>query len=147
MGAISGSLYAVFTGATTTTLEANRLFSMKNTSLKTDVETPDVTTKDSAGWLAHLVGNKNWSIDFSGIYDESSTAAATTITPKELMAFYLAQTASSITSFIPAALGTTLAGWTGLATLKGLVITGDMATGITISGSFVGNGPLALFVA
>lgn len=145
MAAISGSLYAVFTGATTTTLEANRLFSMKSSSLKTDVDLPDVTTKDSAGWLQHLVGNKNWSIDFSGIYDTS--ASATTVTPDELMAIFIAQTGSTITSFIPKALGTATAGWTGLATLKGLTITGDMATGITISGSFVGNGPLALFAA
>jgi predicted secreted protein len=145
MGAISGSLYAVFTGATTTTLEANRLFSMKGSTLNTDVELPDVTTKDSAGWLQHLVGNKNWSIDFNGIYDTS--ASTTTITPDELMAMYLAQTGSTITSFIPKVLGTATAGWTGLATIKGLKITGDMATGIAISGSFVGNGPLALFAA
>jgi predicted secreted protein len=121
------------------------LFSMKSSSLKTDVDLPDVTTKDSAGWLQHLVGNKNWSIDFSGIYDTS--ASATTVTPDELMAIFIAQTGSTITSFIPKILGTATAGWTGLATLKGLTVTGDMATGITISGSFVGNGPLALFAA
>jgi predicted secreted protein len=145
MAAINGTLYGVFTGATTTTIEANRLFSMKNSSLKVNVELPDVTTKDSAGWLAHLVGNKDWSIDFDGIYDTS--ASATTITPDELMAMFIAQTGSTITSFIPKVLGTATAGWTGQATLKGLTITGDMATGISISGSFVGNGALALFSA
>ncbi|MFH1194083.1 MAG: phage tail tube protein [bacterium] len=145
MAAISGTTYAVFQGATTTTVEANRLFSCKNSSLKVDVDLPDVTTKDSAGWLAHLVGNKNWSIDFDGVYDTS--ASATTITPDELMAAFIAQTGSTICSFIPKIVGVATAGWTGLATIKGLVVTGDLATGITFSGSFVGNGALALFAA
>lgn len=140
MSAINGSLWAVFHGASFA--EAVRLFSCKNSSLKVDVDLPDVTTKDSGGWAANLIGLKNWSIDFEGVYDP---ATQTAITPDELLALFLAQTVSVRTGFIPKAI-TTLNGVEGSASFKSFNITGNMESGITFSGSFVGNGPLIGFV-
>lgn len=136
MPAVNGSLYSVFSGAT------NKIFNCKNASLKVDVDLPDVTTKESGGWARHLDGGglRNWSIDFSGVFDETD-AGVTSMTPVEILAAIIARTADAECAFKPAAT-TTGTGWKGNATFKSMTITGDMETGVQYSGSLVGNAPL-----
>lgn len=134
MAALSGTLYGVFSGAT------NKLFSTKSASLKVDVDLPDVTTKDSGGWAAHINGLRNWSIDFDGVYDETD-AGATSMTPVEILAAIIARTADAECAFKPDAT-TTGTGWKGNGTFKSITLTGDMETGIAFSGTIVGNAPL-----
>lgn len=136
MAAINGTLYGVFSGAT------NKLFNCKTASLKVDVDLPDVTTKDSAGWAYHINGLRSWSIDFDGVYDETD-AGATSMTPIEILAAIIARTADAECAFKPDAT-TTGTGWKGNATFKNITIQGDMESGITYSGSLVGNAPLVV---
>lgn len=134
MAAINGTLYGVFSGAT------NKLFSCKSASLKVDVDLPDVTTKEDAGWGKHINGLRNWSIDFEGIFDETD-AGATSMTPVEVLAAIIARSADAECAFKPDAT-TTGTGWKGNATFKSITLTGNMETGIAYSGTLVGNAPL-----
>lgn len=131
---INGTLYGVFSGAT------NKLFSTKTASLKVDVDLPDVSVKENGGWASHINGMRNWSIDFSGVFDETD-AGATSMTPVEILAAIIARTADAECAFKPDAT-TTGTGWKGNATFKSITLQGDMETGITYSGTLVGNAPL-----
>lgn len=136
MGAISGTSYAVFNGT------GNRLWSCKTSSLKVDVDLPDVTTKESSGWANHINGLRKWSIDFAGVYDDTD-AGGTTMTPAEILAAIIARTADAAVAFKPAT-GTSNTGWTAAGTFKNITITGDMEKGIEFSGSIEGNAPLTV---
>jgi hypothetical protein len=133
MAVINGTAYAVWSGS-------ERLWSCKNSSLKVDVDLPDVTTKEDAGWAKHISGLRNWSIDFDGVYEDAG-GTAVLMTPAEIMAAIIARTADADFSFKPTS-GTTTTGWKGHGTFKSMTITGDMESGITFSGSIVGNDPL-----
>ncbi len=135
MAALNGTVFAVFYGST------NRLWSCKNSSLKVDVDLPDVTSKESGGWAAHIDGLRNWSIDFDGVFEETDAGAAT-MTPTEILAAIIARTADAEVAFKLASGATTSTGWKGNGTFKSISIVGDMETGMTFSGSIVGNAPL-----
>jgi len=135
MAVINGTAYAVWNGT-------ERLWSCKNASLKVDVDLPDVTTKESGGWAAHINGLRFWSIDFDGVYEDAG-GSAVLMTPAEILAAIIARTADAEVAFKPAS-GTTTTGWKGNATFKNITIGGDMETGITFSGSIVGNAPLTV---
>jgi predicted secreted protein len=135
MSAINGTTYAVFYGAT------NRLWSCKNSSLKVNVDLPDVTTKEDGGWAKHIDGLRDWTIDFDGIFEETD-AGVTTMTPTEILAAIIARTADAEVAF-KLATGTTSTGWKANGTFKSITITGDMEQGVTFSGQIVGNAPLA----
>ena len=146
MGAINGTLYAAFSGATPGAMAATeRLFHCKNATLNVDVDLPDVTTKESAGWARHINGLRNWTIDFDGIYDPGTEA--TEVTPTEILASIIARSADTTMAFIPAIMGVATPGWSGLGTFKSIKIDAPMEGGMTFSGQIVGNAPLALFAA
>lgn len=134
MAVINGSTYAVWANT-------ERLWMCKNGSLKVDVDLPDVSTKES-GWAAHIIGLKNWSIDFDGVYEDAG-GSATLMTPAEILALIIAGTAAAAVFFKPVS-GTLTTGWTGSGTFKSIIITGNMETGITFSGSIVGTGALSV---
>jgi predicted secreted protein len=133
MSAINGTVYSVWNGT-------ERLWSCKNASLKVDVDLPDVTTKEHAGWGKHLQGLRNWSIDFDGVYEDAG-GTSVLMTPAEILASIIARTASAEVSFKPVT-GTATTGWKGDATFKSITITGNMESGITFSGTIVGNDAL-----
>jgi predicted secreted protein len=135
MAVINGTSYAVWNGT-------ERLWSCKNSSLKVDVDLPDVTTKESGGWAAHIDGLRSWSIDFDGVYEDLG-GSAVLMTPAEILAAIIARTADAEVSFKPVS-GTLNTGWKGNATFKNITITGDLETGIMFSGSIVGNAPLTV---
>lgn len=41
----------------------------KSASLNINQDTPDATTKDSAGWAQSIVGVRNWDVSFDGLTD------------------------------------------------------------------------------
>lgn len=145
---VNGTLYAVFSGAgpiATALAATDRIFSCKTSSFKCDVDLPDVSTKESAGWAQHLEGGglKNWSIDFSGIWNEAGTA--TSLTLAEIMALIIAGNVMRKVAFCPAALGTATVGWSGMGSFKGMTFEALMEAPCTFSGSIVGSGPVAVF--
>jgi hypothetical protein len=135
MAVLNGTLFAVFYGST------NRLWSCKNSSLKVDVDLPDVTTKEDLGWAKHINGLRSWSIDFDGIFEETD-AGVTTMTPTEILAAILARAGDAEVAFKLATGATTSTGWKANGTFKSITITGDLETGMTFSGSIVGNAAL-----
>jgi hypothetical protein len=135
MAVINGTSYAVWNGT-------ERLWSCKNSSLKVDVDLPDVTTKESGGWAAHINGLRSWSIDFDGVYEDLG-GTSVLMTPAEILAAIIARTADAEVSFKPAS-GTLNTGWKANGTFKNITITGDLETGIMFSGSIVGNAPLTV---
>jgi len=146
MAAINGTLYAAFSGATPGAMAATeRLFHCKNASLNVNVDLPDCTTKESAGWAKHIDGIRDWSIDFDGAFDVGTIA--TEVTPTEILAAIIARSADTTMAFIPAIMGTATPGWSGLGTFKNIKIDAPMEGPMTFSGSIVGNAPLAVFAA
>jgi predicted secreted protein len=146
MAAINGTLYAVFSGATPGAMAVTeRLFYCEGATLNVDVDLPDCTTKESAGWARHLNGVRNWSIDYNGKYDVG--APATEVTPTEILASIIARNADTTMAFIPAIMGVATPGWSGLGTFKNIKIDAPQEAPMTFSGSIAGNAPLALFAA
>lgn len=146
MAAINGTLYAAFSGAVPGTMAATeRLFYCKNATLNVNVDLPDVTTKESAGWARHLNGLRDWTIDFDGIYEPGTPA--TEITPTEILASIIARSPDTTMAFIPAIMGVATPGWSGLGTFKNIKIDAPQEGPMAFSGQIVGNAPLALFEA
>lgn len=148
MAAVNGTLYAVFSAVgtlATPITSADRIFSCKTSSFKCDVDLPDASTKESAGWAEHLNGGglKNWSIDFSGIWNESGTA--TSLTFAEILALIIAGNVMRKVAFCPTVLGVASVGWSGMGSFKGVQVGADMEAPMTSSGSIIGSGPVAVF--
>lgn len=148
MGALNGTLYTAFSmegTISTAVTQAARIFSCKNATFKCDIDLPDVSTKDSAGWAQHLSGGglKTWGIDFDGVWDEVDVA--TTLSVAEILALIIAGNADRKVAFIPAALGTATVGWAGMGTHKGIQLAAPMEAGMTFAGSIQGNGALQVF--
>jgi predicted secreted protein len=148
MAAVNGTLYAVFaTVGTISTASAatDRLYACKTASLKVNVDIPDASTKESGGWWEGIAGQKDWSIDFGGVWNEAGSA--TTMTATEIMADIIAGSVVKKFAFVPAALGTTIPGWMGMGIFQGLSISADNEKPCEFSGSVKGSGPWAVFTA
>lgn len=155
MGAVNGTLYVVFSGAgpiaTALVASTDRIFNCKTATFKCDVDLPDVSTKESAAWAQHLEGGglRNWSVDFSGVWDEAGAGA--TMSVADILALMIAAVPNNNllrrVAFAPAILGTASVGWSGMGSFKGVSIEAPMETGCTFSGSVVGSGPLVVFAA
>ena len=148
MAAVNGTLYAVFatTGTiATATASTDRMYACKTSTLKVDIDIPDASTKESAGWWEGITGQKSWSIDFGGVWNEAGTATA--LTAVEIMALIIAGNVGMKFAFVPAALGTTIPGWMGMGFFNGLSITADNEQPCTFSGGVKGTAPLAVFTA
>jgi len=112
MAKLNGTLYAVYSGS-------DKVLHTVNASLNLEQDLSDVTNKESAGWAEHINGLRNWSIDFSGKYDETGSG----VTPNEIMAAIIARTADTVIQFKPTTGAT--AGWTGNGTFKSIKIDAD----------------------
>jgi len=148
MSAVSGTLYGIFstTGTiATASASTDKVYSCKSATFKCDVDLPDVSTKESAGWAEHLSGIKSASVDFSGVWDEAGSATA--LTAAEILALIIAGNTMRKFAFVPAALGTTIPGWKFMGSFKGMQLGADMEVGCTFSGSAVASGAVVLFDA
>ena len=129
MAKVNGTVMTIYSGA-------DVILWTKNCTLNVEQDLPDGTTKDSLGWEEHINGVRRWSIDFDGAFDVSGSG----MTPNELIAIIIARTADATVKFGTSAAAAT--GWTGLATVKNMSISGAMEDVATFSGSLTGNGAI-----
>jgi len=129
MAKVNGTVMTIYSGA-------DVIMWTKNCTLNVEQDLPDGTTKDSLGWEEHINGVRRWSIDFDGAFDVSGSG----MTPNELIAIIIARTADATVKFGTSAAAAT--GWTGLATVKNMSISGAMEDVATFSGSLTGNGAI-----
>ncbi len=129
--AINGTLNSVLSGA-------DVALNVKNATLNVNVDLPDTSTKDDAGWATHIAGQRDWSISISGVH----TADATGLSPNEIMAAIIARSADTVIKFSTDGTGAA-AGWTGNGTFQNMTITGDYEQAMEYSAEIVGNGALA----
>lgn len=130
MSAINGTLYAVNSGS-------DRILHVIDASLNVDVDLPDASNKEGAGWGKHINGIRNWSIDISGTYEEEGSG----MTPNEILAAIINRTADATIEFEPTSGGT--AGWTGTGTFQNFKLDAPLEAPMKYSVTIKGNGPLA----
>ena len=146
MAAVNGTLYAVFATVgtiATAVASTDKIYSCKSASLKVNMDTPDASTKESAGWWEGIAGQKDWGIDFGGVWNEAGTATA--LTAVEILALIIAGSAAMKFAFVPAALGVATPGWKGMGFFNGININADNEKPCEFSGSVKGTGALILF--
>jgi predicted secreted protein len=131
MAKLNGTLNAIISGS-------DRLLHIQNATLNVNVDLPDATTKESAGWAEHINGQRDWGISFDGAYDVLGSG----MTPDEILAIIIARTADAAIKFTTDG-ATGAVGWTGNATVQNFSLVGNKETPATFSGSLKGNGALA----
>jgi len=131
MAKINGSLNAVLSGA-------DKALHTTSATLTVNVDLPDTSTKDDAGWATHINGSRDWSITFSGMYDTTGAG----LTPDEILAAIIARSADTTIKFTTNT-PTDTVGWTGEGTFNDVSFTGDAEQPMTYTASIKGNGPLA----
>lgn len=55
------------------TMDGHPMGAAKSCTLNINVDTPDASNKDSAGWAAAIAGQRSWDGSFDGLYDPSGT--------------------------------------------------------------------------
>ena len=130
MSAINGTLYAVNSGS-------DKILHVIDASLNVDVDLPDASNKEGAGWGKHINGIRNWSIDISGTYEEEGSG----MTPNDILAAIINRTADATIEFEPTSGGT--AGWTGTGTFQNFKLDAPHEAPAKYSATIKGNGPLA----
>jgi len=131
MAKISGTLYCVFDGS-------DRILHTDSATLNVDVDLPETTNKESGGWEMHEIdGKRSWSIDFSGLYDETGSG----ITPDEILGKIIARTLDVTVYFKPTSGSTT--GWTGAGKYKNIKIEATGEAPVKFSSQIIANGALS----
>jgi predicted secreted protein len=101
-------------------------------TLTIDVDLPDATTKDNAGWSDHVAGVRNWSIDFDGLVDYAASYGVeelfNNIKNKDRVTVY----------FTTDNKDGTFKFYTGLASCSNLTQTADMEQPVSFSGTLTG---------
>ena len=131
MAQVKGTLMTVF-------LDTDLILSSTDCTLNVNLSAEATTNKESGGWVENIVGVKDWSIDFSGMFDDATAGGVGT---DELMAFLIAQTAPSTMKFGTSADAAT--GWTGSGLVTNVTIEAGTETPATFSGSIIGSTALA----
>lgn len=108
-------------------------------TLNIDADLPDASSKDSAGWAEHILGQRSWSVDLDGLADfETVTGTVDLLTD-----YILSETQASI-EFEPQTGAFTTKGvsFTGTASLANVSVSAPNEDTATLSGSFTGTGAL-----
>ena len=133
MAQVNGTIMTVYYNST------SLILSTTDCTLNLNQDLPDTTNKGSGGWAAHINGLKDWSIDFSGMYENAGTGETT----DELLAIIIAGTAAVTMKFGITASAAT--GYSGSGTLSNVSIDAPTEGTTTMSGTIVGTGALAAF--
>ena len=131
MAQVNGTLMTVYYDST------SLILSTTDCTLNVNQDLPTTTNKDSGGWASHINGLKDWTIDFSGMYE----AAGTGETTNELIAIIVAATTAVTVKFGTSA--SAASGWTGSGTLSNMTLDAPTEGPATASGTIVGTGALA----
>lgn len=134
MAQINGSKVLVWlkSDGTTPTVGDVLLFTT-NATLSITHDTPDATTKDSAGWAENISGLRSWEITVDGLTDFSGGTNTDVL-------WQLINTRETTAEIVFAVDGSSF--YTGNVTVSGLEFTNDMETASSFSGTLVGNGVL-----
>lgn len=109
-------------------------------TLNIEMDLPDSSTKDSAGWAEHIQGQKSWSVDLDGVAT-FETASGTVDT---LVDYLINRTQATIEFEPQSGAYSSSAGvsYTGTASLASVSIVAANEDTVTLSGSFTGDGAL-----
>lgn len=119
------------------TMDGHPMGAAKSCTLNINVDAPDASSKDSAGWKAGIAGQRSWDGSFDGLYDPSGTYNFEYV--------YDEIVSRSITTVVEVAnIDGTGGGevYRGVAIITNLSLTAEMEAPATYSGSFTGNGIL-----
>jgi hypothetical protein len=119
------------------TMDGHPMGAAKSCTLNINVDTPDASNKDSAGWAAVIAGQISWDGTFDGLYDPSGTY--------NFEYLYDELASRSVTTIVEIAnIDGTGGGevYRGFAVLNQGSLTAEMEAPATYSGSFKGNGRL-----
>jgi len=114
-----------------------KLMHSQNVSISTNVDTIDITTKDSAGFRELLGGTKSFSLSADGLMDFEAVAGDTDV--QELFTQMLDRTAVAFTFALASEAGYTV---TGEGFITSLEISGGTEDAPTYSCSIEGTGAL-----
>jgi predicted secreted protein len=118
----------------TLTIEGDALANTRNFTLTGNQDTIDTSNRDGDSWREFIIGLKEWSIDFDGLYIYSDVAYAI------LMEHYSTGTPASLTCIITMPDSDT---FSGECTLETFSLTGPFDEVLTLSGTLKGTGALA----
>ena len=130
MAQVNGTVSTIYSGS-------DLLLHSKSATLNTDQNLYDTSNKGSAGWATHGNGQRTWTIDFDGMYDEAGSG----LTADEIVALIVGRTADTTVKFGTSASAAT--GWEGTGTFQNITIDSPLEESMTFSGQIVGNGALA----
>lgn len=131
MAKINGTLVAVLSGS-------DKVLHTTNAQLQVNVNLPNASTKESAGWAEHINGQRDWSISIDGVYDATGSG----LTPDEILAAIIARSADTVIKFTTND-PTNTVGWTGNGTFQNINISGPMEESTKYTANIKGNGALA----
>jgi hypothetical protein len=131
MGAISGTILLLYS-------EGLPIAMQKGLSVALDMDLPDATNKDSAGWAHHILGYRNAKIDFSALANVGlpGDTPPVVMSAKALMDYIIAQE-SLLVSIL--GLGYPIIGEVNMSSLSFDAPGGGV---MTLSGSLIVNGIL-----
>ena len=109
----------------------------KGLSINLDVDLPDSSNKESAGWAEHITGMMNAKIDFTSLFSTGTMAD----TPKILSAKDLMNYIINSTSLLVSILGGSFP-IVGKANMSSISFDAPTEAAMTLSGSLKINGPL-----
>ena len=116
--------------------DTSLILSTTDCTLNVNQDLPSTMNKDSGGWQSHINGAKDWSIDFSGFFENAGTGETTA----ELIAVVIAGTSAVTMNFGTSADKAT--GWTGSGTISNMSIDAPTEGPATYSGTIIGTGAL-----
>ncbi len=119
-------------------LDGVRIGATTSATLNINVDTPESTNKDSAGWASHIQGVRSWDVSFDGFHDPAGTLSTEQLYDEinERDATIICELAT-----IDGTGGGEL--YKGTVSVTSLSITADMEAPVTISGTLQGNGALS----
>lgn len=108
-----------------------------NATLTIDVDLPDATTKDSAGWADHIHGLRNFSLTIEGY----AAYNATTGNVADLLDLIIDRTSATF-QFAPSGAGNTMV--SGSVSLANLELGANMEETASLSSTLTGKGALTV---
>jgi predicted secreted protein len=122
----------------TLSVEDDLLAESRSFSLHFTQGSIDVTSRDNNAWADFLVGRRDWSIDFDGLYIYDDVAQ------KVLRSHFTDQSPAALTCIITMPDGAT---FTGEAILESMDYVGPYDDALTFSGSLKGQGAITASVS
>ncbi|MFH1194084.1 MAG: hypothetical protein V1720_00145 [bacterium] len=132
MAAISGTVLLLYSDGVAIAMQ-------KGISIAMDIDLPDATSKDSAGWANHILGLKNAKIDFNALFGTGLLIDTPSVLSAKNLMDYILNQESLLVSIL--GFGYPLLGWADMSSLS---FDAPMANAMTLAGSLKINGELCI---